>query len=58
MRIVVPVTATPWLERLLLRLDPTTVATDLTTGERLDGVAAQAAARILERYGATDGAAE
>ena len=55
MRIVVPVTATPWLERLLLRLDPTTVATDLATGEQLAGVAADAAARILERYRAADG---
>lgn len=52
MRIVLPVTATPWLERLLLRLDPSTVATDLATGERLDPVVAGAARRILARYGA------
>lgn len=51
-RIVLPVTATPWLERLLLRLGPDTVAVDLGTGERLDQVAAGAATRILARYGA------
>jgi proteasome accessory factor C len=49
-RIVLPVTATPWLERLLLRVDPDTVVTDVASGERLDGVAATAAARILARY--------
>lgn len=50
-RIALPVTAIPWLERLLLRLDPRTTATDLSTGERLNGVASAAAARILSRYG-------
>jgi hypothetical protein len=50
-RIVLPVTATPWLERLLLRLDPRSVATDQATGERLDSVAPAAARRILARYG-------
>ena len=54
-RIVLPVTATPWLERLLLRLDPGTVATDLATGERLDTVASDAAVRILGRYGVGPG---
>ena len=48
---MLPVTATPWLERLLLRLDPSTVATDLGTGERLDDVARAAAVRLLVRYG-------
>lgn len=50
LRIVLPVTATPWLERLLLRLDPATTATDVATGERLDGVGRDAAARVLARY--------
>jgi len=50
-RIVLPVTATPWLERLLLRLAPDTTVTDVATGERLDGVAGDAAGRILARYG-------
>lgn len=49
-RIVLPVTATPWLERLLLRLDPTTEARDLATGESLAPVAAAAAERVLRRY--------
>jgi len=49
-RLVVPVTATPWLERLLLRLDPSTVATDLLTGESLSEVRSAAAQRILNRY--------
>ncbi|MHB1139740.1 MAG: helix-turn-helix transcriptional regulator [Microthrixaceae bacterium] len=57
LRIVLPVTATPWLERLLLRLDPGTVATDLGTGERLDDVARRAATRLLARYGPIDPAA-
>ena len=51
LRIVLPVTATPWLERLLLRLGPGTTATDLGSGESLDGTAASAARRILQRYG-------
>ncbi len=55
-RIVLPVTATPWLERLLLRLDPSTVATDLGTGEALAGVARAAAERLLARYDAAPGA--
>lgn len=49
-RIVLPVTATPWLERLLLRLGPDVTATDLTTGESLDHTAAEAARRVLGRY--------
>ncbi len=34
LRIVLPVTATPWLERLLLRLGPGVEAVDLSTGRR------------------------
>jgi len=52
LRIVLPVTTTAWLERLLLRLDPSTEVTDTSTGESLRPVAAEAAARILRRYGA------
>lgn len=54
-RIVLPVTATRWLERLLLRLDPTTAVVDATTGEDLRPLAAKAARRILGRYDATAG---
>ncbi|HTN99315.1 MAG TPA: WYL domain-containing protein [Microthrixaceae bacterium] len=50
LRIVLPVTATRWLERLLLRLDPTTTATDVDTGEDLRPVAIEAARRMLGRY--------
>ena len=49
-RLVLPVTATPWLERLLLRLDPSTVATDGLSGESLNRVRTAAAQRILNRY--------
>lgn len=53
-RIVLPVTATPWLERLLLRLGDGVEATDLTTGESLAPVTAAAARRVLGRYGRRD----
>jgi proteasome accessory factor C len=53
-RIVLPVTATPWLERLLLRLGDGVEATDLTTGESLAPVTAAAAGRVLGRYGRRD----
>jgi proteasome accessory factor C len=49
-RIVLPVTATPWLERLLLRLGPGVEATDLDTGDSLGDTTAAAARRILDRY--------
>ena len=49
-RIVLPVTALPWLERLLLRLGPDVVATDLGTGDDLGELTAQAAARVARRY--------
>ena len=51
LRIVLPVTTVPWLERLLLRLDPSTEVTDTATGESLRGIAATAAERLLRRYG-------
>ncbi len=50
LRIVLPVTATPWLERLLLRLGPDVTATDLATGASLDATTVAAADRILARY--------
>ena len=50
LRIVLPVTTVPWLERLLLRLDPSTEVTDTATGESLRGIAATAAERLLRRY--------
>ncbi|MEI7886768.1 MAG: WYL domain-containing protein [Actinomycetes bacterium] len=53
LRLVIPVTATAWLERLLLRLDPATRATDLESGEPLEMVRSAAAQRILQRYRAT-----
>ncbi len=49
-RIVLPVTATPWLERLLLRLGPDAVATEVGSGAPLDDVGRSAAARVLGRY--------
>ncbi len=50
LRIVLPVTATPWLERLLLRLGPSASARDLDTDEDLGVLASAAAGRILDRY--------
>ena len=50
LRIVLPVTTTRWLERLLLRLDPSTRVVDVASGESLAPVAADAARRLLERY--------
>ncbi|CAB4530465.1 unannotated protein [freshwater metagenome] len=49
-RLVIPVTATPWLERLLLRLDPSTTAVEVLSGESLLGIRVAAASRILTRY--------
>jgi hypothetical protein len=51
-RIVLPVTAVPWLERLLLRLGPDVEVTDVGTGTRIDSIGADAAGRVLARYGA------
>ena len=42
-------TATPWLERLLLRLGPEVEATS-GDGEDLSPLAGAAAARVLRRY--------
>ncbi|MFZ4517602.1 MAG: helix-turn-helix transcriptional regulator [Microthrixaceae bacterium] len=49
-RVVLGVTATAWLERLLLRLGPDAEPTDADTGEGLAPVAARAADRVLRRY--------
>lgn len=49
-RIVLPVTATPWLERLLLRLGPGVDVTDVATGESLAPQRVAAARRLLARY--------
>ncbi len=49
-RIVLPITATPWLERLLVRLGPAVSATDVATGESLDTLRSAAAQRLLARY--------
>jgi proteasome accessory factor C len=51
-RVVLRVAATPWLERLLLRLGPTVEARDAESGDPVLPVAARAAERILRRYGA------
>ena len=51
LRVVLPVTATPWLERLLLRLGPDAATTDLGTGDSLAPTTAAAARRVLARYG-------
>jgi proteasome accessory factor C len=51
LRIVLPVTATPWLERLLLRLGPDVTARDAATGESLTATRTEAARRVLARYG-------
>ncbi len=53
LRIVLPVTALPWLERLLLRLGPDVAATDLVTGEDLRPLGAATAARVAARYATT-----
>ena len=50
LRIVLPVTTTQWLERLLLRLGPGVAATELGTDAPLGATAVQAARRILDRY--------
>jgi len=50
LRIVLPVTTTQWLERLLLRLGPDVTATELGTGRPLASTAATAARRVLDRY--------
>lgn len=49
-RIVLPVTATPWLERLLLRLGPDVEVRDIDSGESLIALRAAAARRLLARY--------
>jgi proteasome accessory factor C len=49
LRIELRVTATPWLERLLLRLGPDARATD-GAGRSLGPLASAAAARVLRRY--------
>lgn len=46
--VVLAVGSTPWLERLLLRLGPDVEV--LEAPDHLDGVAAHAARRVLERY--------
>jgi proteasome accessory factor C len=51
LRIVLQVTATPWLERLLLRLGPDATAVDGDGGASLGPLAAAAATRVLARYG-------
>lgn len=50
LRVVLPVTATRWLERLLLRLGPEARVTDLDTGASLTATTAAAARRVLTRY--------
>ncbi len=50
LRVVLPVTATAWLERLMLRLGPEAHARDVSTGDVLDAVASDAATRVLARY--------
>lgn len=50
LRVVLRVAATPWLERLLLRLGPGVQARELDSGTSLDGMRARAATRLLERY--------
>ena len=49
-RVVLRVTAEPWLQRLLLRLGPTVEARDVDTGEDLRPLGANAARRVLRRY--------
>jgi proteasome accessory factor C len=49
-RIVLRVAATPWLERLLLRLPPEVEALELDSSASLAPLRARAAARLLERY--------
>ncbi len=49
-RVVLGVTATAWLERLLLRLGAAGEPTDADTGASLAPVASRAADRVLQRY--------
>lgn len=49
-RVQLRVAATPWLQRLLLRLGPDVEVRDAATAEDLSGLAATAAARVLQRY--------
>jgi proteasome accessory factor C len=49
-RVVLNISALPWLERLLLRLDPATEARDAVSGASLDTVRAEAARRLISRY--------
>lgn len=50
LRIRVRVTADAWLQRLLLRLDPTTEATDVATGADLTALRTSAAESVHRRY--------
>ena len=50
LRLELQVTATPWLERLLLRLGPDARATGAHDGRDLRPLAASAAQRVLRRY--------
>ena len=50
LRILLQITATPWLERLLLRLGPDAEAVDSDGGTSLRPLAAAAAVRVLRRY--------
>ncbi len=51
LRVVLPVSARPWLERLLVRLGPTGALRSADEGIPAD-LAAEVATRILRRYGA------
>lgn len=52
LRVVLPVSARPWLERLLVRLGPTGVLRSADEGIGPPDLAAEVATRILARYGA------
>jgi len=49
-RVVLNISALPWLERLLLRLDPASEARDVASGASLDSVRAEAARRLIRRH--------
>lgn len=49
-RVVLNISALPWLERLLLRLDPSTEVRDTATGGSLATVRSDAARRLVARY--------
>ncbi len=48
--VVLSVGSTAWLERLLLRMGPDTVAVDVDSGQPLDDVRRAAAQRIIDRH--------